>query len=361
MKLYSTLIPYLLLVSFYTGQINKLDIEKIDVINKSPYAGVAVPLVGVYDTDKYKKENFEKSINVLKDKSKKHIWPWIFFNRFIGYEEGESSHDPHVLAGIQYFHNIKGMDIYNEVGALDDFYEIWRIALKAAKELGSPGILIDHEAYNDYKNYDLSHISKQLGKSEKEVKSRLKLIGAELVNITEKEYPKAILWFLSTDFGFSENYINPSIEDGYRTITYIILGMLQRARELKSELKFVEGGEISLGLLGYCYLSLEDLEETTRKRKEQYKAMLATYPNFYLGGTIAPWDDIHSKKDWMTKGKCGKSKLSNIKDFKPLYQHLFSCYQYVWIYAAKAANYNPYDANLSYKYNTIIDEIINQK
>ncbi len=53
MKLFSSVLPYLLLVSFYSGQINNFGIEKIKAINESPYHGVAVALIGAYDTGKY--------------------------------------------------------------------------------------------------------------------------------------------------------------------------------------------------------------------------------------------------------------------------------------------------------------------
>lgn len=53
-----------------------------------------------------------------------------------------------------------------------------------------------------------------------------------------------------------------------------------------------------------------------------------------LGGTIAPWYEADLKTGWITKGKCGKSELKNIIDFKPLFNHLFESYNYVWIYGA---------------------------
>ena len=72
------------------------------------------------------------------------------------------------------FNKIKGMDLWNETGALNDFFNIWKMSLKIAKELGSPGIFVDAEAYNNYKIYDIAYLSGLLGKSEIEVKQRLK-------------------------------------------------------------------------------------------------------------------------------------------------------------------------------------------
>jgi hypothetical protein len=78
LKVYSTIIPYLLLVSFYTGHILNFGQNKIDTINSSPYHGVAVPLVGAYDSEAYSYERFKESIERISKYSKRDIWPWIF-------------------------------------------------------------------------------------------------------------------------------------------------------------------------------------------------------------------------------------------------------------------------------------------
>ena len=248
------------------------------------------------------------------------------------------------MAKTEYFQSIKGMDIYNESEALEDFKNIWRISLKIAKELSSPGIVIDPEAYNNYKNYQLSYLARQIHKPEEQIKKRLKEVGAELVEIAEKEYPEATLWFLFTGLGSPQ----------YRTVTYIIQGMLERAKEKGSKLKFVSGGE----LMGYCYDSLDDLKETIKRRNESFSDIIATYPNLYLGGTIAPWNDVKLKKGNFTKGKCGRSKLKTMEDFKPLIGQLLKSYGYVWIYAAKMVRYNPYSPDVSSTYNKTIGELI---
>lgn len=354
MKLFSSVIPYLLLVSFYSGTFNNFGLDKIKAINESPYHGVAVSLIGAYDTGKYTEKDFDNAVKLFKKESKKHIWPWVFFNRFIGYKEGERALSP--SANNQYFKNIKGMDIYNEAGALEDFYNIWRMSLKMARNLGSAGIVVDPEVYNNYKTYRLAYVANQLGKPEDEVKKRLKEIGAELADIAEKEYPEATLWFLFTGLGSPVKTLNPFGDKEYRTVTYIIQGMLERSKERGSKLKFVSGGELSLG---YCYESLEDLKGTIKKRNESFSHVIATYPTFYLGGTIAPWNDANLKKEgYFRKGKCGKNDLKNMDDFKPLIGQLLKSYQYVWIYAAMMVGYNPYDSDVSFAYNKAIIEVM---
>lgn len=353
MELFSSALPYLLLVSFYSGQINDFGLDKIKAINESPYNGVAVALIGAYDTGKYSENDFEPAVRLLKKESKKHIWPWVFFNRFVGFDPQEGiAHSGHG-GNKAYFKQIKGMDIYNEACALEDFYNIWRISFKIAKETGSSGIVIDPEAYNNFKNYQLSYVARQLDKPEEEIKKRLKEIGAKLVDIAEEEYPEATLWFLFTGLGNSKT-LNPFADKEYRTVTYIIRGMLERAKEIGSKLKFVSGGE----LLGYCYESFDDLKERIKNRSEQFSAILKVFPNLYLGGTIAPWDKPEQKKDWMLKGKCGKSDLKGIDEFKPLISYLIKSYSYVWIYAATAARYDPYNPDIYTPYNKSIQGAI---
>ena len=45
MKLHSLVIPYLLLVSFYTPRLNHLTAKDIQAINHSPYNGIVAPLI----------------------------------------------------------------------------------------------------------------------------------------------------------------------------------------------------------------------------------------------------------------------------------------------------------------------------
>src|SRR5271157_2085285 len=90
MKLYGSFLPYLLLVSFYTPGINGFNAYKINSINNSPYNGVAIQLVDLHSTKCFA-SNIEPAIRMLNRTCKKHVWPWIYFNRFVGAERGSKN------------------------------------------------------------------------------------------------------------------------------------------------------------------------------------------------------------------------------------------------------------------------------
>ncbi len=348
MKLYSTLIPYLLLVSYYTPLINDFGTFHSKMINASPYDGVAIQLTSWYDAKRYTEGDFRPGVEVVKKELAKHIWPWVHFNRFYGYtpaEEGGQTFAP--TSDNPYFRGIKGMDVYNEAGALGDFLGFFTIALRIARELGSPGIVIDPELYNDYKLRDVRYVANKLGKTEEETKQALENIGVHLADITEDEYPDAMLWFF---------YTRVWLDKEYRSETYIILGLLKRAKQKGLKLKVISGGESGLG---YCYTSLQDLQGKIVWRRERVAPIIAAYPNLYEGGVIAPWDDPGMKRGWMTERKCGQSPFKSAQDFKPLIGLLLRSYQFVWIYSCWAAQYDPYDPKIATNYNKAIEEVQN--
>jgi hypothetical protein len=352
MKLNSVVLPYLLLVTFYSGELHNFDFKKVHIINESPYYGVAVPLMHPYDTKKFALTDFVRSAVQLRDTCKKHIWPWVFFNRFYSYKERPGSHR---LSKVKYFQDIKGMDIYNKTGALTDFYQIWRNALKLSLALDSPGIVVDPEEYNNHDLARLSYLAEQVGKSEDEVKQRLKAIGAELVDIADETCPRAILWFLYTGIAtpVRTQKIFPIRE--FSPISYIVLGMLERAKAKGSKIKIVSGGEDSLG---YCHISYDDLQKTVIDRNKAFKSALDSYPRLYLGGTIAPWNEVKVREGYWGRNKCGNSMLKNMDDFQPLITYLLKSYDYIWIYAASGLNYDPYDAKIYPVFNKVIHQAL---
>src|SRR5579872_2787833 len=118
----------LMLVSFLTHSFKHFDSAQIQAVNASPYQAVAVPLTDTYSVRKPAEEEFMDEVALIKASSKKQIWPWIFLNRIVGSKADAKSLSPD--ADNPYFRRIKGLDLYNEAGALDDFIELWRIALR---------------------------------------------------------------------------------------------------------------------------------------------------------------------------------------------------------------------------------------
>ena len=77
---------YLLYVSFRTPFYRKLQFNHLQILNKSPYDGFAVQIISAYSDQKVNFEEFKNVISLIKKHTNKHIWPWIFLNRIIGYD-----------------------------------------------------------------------------------------------------------------------------------------------------------------------------------------------------------------------------------------------------------------------------------
>ncbi|HAY21598.1 MAG TPA: hypothetical protein DCY27_05430 [Desulfobacterales bacterium] len=309
-------------------------------------------LIRHYEVQKINELNIKQNIELLKNNSHKHIWPWVFFNRFIGYrEEGKPASS---LARKDYFSNIKGIDVYNHAGALNDFYDIFRFSLKLARNLNTPGIVVDPEIYNSLKAYSVSYVASELNKPKDEVIRSLRNIGADLADITHQEYPEAILWFFFTGLGYPYTFLNPQDYGTLRTCSYIIQGLLDRAKERNYNFIVVSGGELGLG---YCYKSLGDLVSRINSRNSACKNILSNYHQLQLGGTIALWDNHLLKKGWFLKGKCGASRIYNLEGFQPLLKHLSQSYKYIYIYNSWGTGYNPFNLNSSIKYNSFLNQI----
>jgi hypothetical protein len=297
---------------------------------------------------------FKNKAKHITSMTNKDIWPWVFFNKFVGFSEGAKSNSPY--SNSIHFRRIRGLDIPNETGAFQDFANLFRIALRLAKENNWPGVLVDPEAYNDYRNYSVQFVAKQQKRSIEDVTAELKNAGAYLLSIAEKEYPEATLWFLFTRLSQNEKITNGKTnKKDFSSVSYILIGMLEKAKEVKSSVKIICGAE---SFLGYCNTSLNHLQKKIATRGRKYAEALSVYPNLVLGGTIAPWGDVHKKTRWMQKGVCEASELKKIEDFKPLFEQLLTSYNYVWIYAASAAGYFPYDPEISIPFNRVLTKAI---
>lgn len=325
-----TLTAYLLLVSF-ANYLNGFDSSKLATFNASPYNGIAIILADQYDDQRHVVANFDRNLKKIKSHTGKDLWPWVFWNRVIGFNSPGHSGSPK-LANKSYFARVRGWDLYNKAGNLRDFYNMYEIALWEAKALGAPGIVVDLETYNDYSTMSVKHLAEEMGTSPANVESQLTTIGGNLANIAGKVYPTAVVWFFLTRVATRDT--NSDYSQGY-----LVRGMLREAQAEKSSIRIVSGGEA----WGYCWPSLMELERATAERKKVYQHLLDQYPNLVLGGTIAPWTDASHKRGWMLSGACAENGQRTAADFQPFLRFLGQAYTYVWVYASgDAAGYDPF-------------------
>jgi hypothetical protein len=326
--------------------------DAIAALNESPYPGVAIPLVSQVDTCPLNYSEFKPAIIDIKAtlKSGKTVWPWIFFNRLIGYDNKNGNSHAGVTPA-PYYQHIKGMDVTGQTQALHDFYDAFRYSLRAAKELNSPGIVVDVEAYNNYKAQGLPALSKFTGLSQDSLQQRLQNIGSNMVGIAKEEYPNAVIWFLWD--GLTTEYIHSFKNARYRAQTYIVLGMLKAAKGQNLPLRIISGGETN----GYCYPSLRSLRTTIIQRKRSYAPLLRQYPNLYLGGTLTLWLNPHSRKGWLLTKDCGGAGGLGAHQLMGMIDELERSYDYVWIYANSASDYNPYSQSDASKMNPLLKNV----
>ncbi|MBI5252034.1 MAG: hypothetical protein HY912_21275, partial [Desulfomonile tiedjei] len=316
-------VPYLIVITFYSDAIKPTTLATVraqyaPTINKSAYHGVAIaPVKSSQTLATSGAQNFDWMVTGTG--ITKQVWPWVFINRIIAKPSGSTQ--PAGFAGI------KGMDVLDRAGALTDFYRIFEMSLAFAKKHGSPGVVFDPEAYHDYNVYRLDRLSSLTGISQTNLITALKNIGAKMTDIINATYPDAVIWSLTARF--YEMTLSPG---RYSSVTWIQMGMLDRAKETHSRMKLVEGGENSMW---YCHLSLADLNSDMNKRAGWYAPALKAWPNnFRMGATISPWQDVAHKSGWLTVGECGASQAKTIAEFVPMFTRLMTAYDYVWIYAA---------------------------
>lgn len=128
----------------------------------------------------------------------------------------------------EYFRKIKGMDLGNTTGGRADFLKLWRYALRAAKEWNPPGIMLDPEAYNDYRTYDVRFLSRIRGEGIAEVIGACKELGADMAKVVAEEYPTCVIWSLFTRF--EKTLGGGNLPLLYTTPSYILLVFSNSAR-----------------------------------------------------------------------------------------------------------------------------------
>jgi hypothetical protein len=354
-KYFRTLEPgkrcYLKLITFYTKKLGECDPQTLAVLNDSAYAGVAIPMEGSYETNPIPDfESLKPQLQKVREALKIDPWPWVALNRIFGAPSDRSGHAVSHALNLDYFLNIKGMDIGSDGAARADYLKLWRLAVRAAREWKSPGVMWDPEAYNDYRAYDVPFVAKQRGESVDDVIRECEALGADMAKIVAEEYPQCIVWSLFSRLELSRSMPGRK-EKFYTTPTHITLGLLKYAKENKVPLKYLCGGETTPG---YCDKSVEDLKRKIAKRDSDLAPFLEEFPDhLFLAGTISPYHDYNLCTGWIQKGYEG-TPFKTIRDFEPLFKTLFDAYDWVWIYASSAAKTEPYKPENNKMYSDVL-------
>ncbi len=347
---------YLSLITFYTHDLKDETPERMQLLNDSAYAAVAMKLVGGYDTGPVPTvEELRPQIDMVKQNLKLDPWPWVFSNRFIGRPEDARGHSGLGQSSPDYFKRINILDLDNAAGARRDMLDLWRLAVKLAKEWQAPGIVMDLEAYNNYRAYSVKYVAEKRGESVAQVIAQCEQVGADLAKIIEQEYPQCIVWSL---FSHTQRVHKLPGYDGpvYSTAGHITLGFLKYCKAHELPAKYLCGGETSPG---YYNRNVEALKQKIARRDEAMAHLLEEFPDhFFLAGTISPYHDYKILTSWIKQRAGDDPELKTIADFEPMFRTLFEAYDWVWIYASSAAKTEPYKAENSKLYSEVLSRAL---
>ena len=266
----------------------------------------------------------------------KHIWPVVFITPILQFVPGKVHASWGVNAEMHAQADIPGLDLENETGARDVLEHNWRNALLIARKLGSPGIMFDAEFYFGGIE-DMADLAERRGEDIATSAAKCRALGARLADIAEEAYPGAVVFWFFTDLHRPQEKWSP--------VPYICLGALQRAREIDSRQLHVDGGETGVG---YLHRSLDALKVRIHNRWIETRDFVQAYPNFELGGVLAPYVDVKERVPWMTFDQIGEEQTA--ADFEGHFETLFENYRYTWIYGTHVSpltGFNPWDGEHS--------------
>ena len=346
---------YLKLITFYTKPLDVIDLKAAAVLNDSAYAGVAIPLLGSYSTEPIPPfESLKPRLAEVRDAVKIDLWPWVAVNRLIGAPEDGHGHAGSHAKDLSYFTKIRTLDLDTGGHARSDFLHLWRNALQAARFWKSPGVMIDLEAYNNYRAYNVDYVARKRGETVDAVIEKCEALGADLARSVGELYPACTVWSLFSRLERS-SVMSGRDERIWTTSSYITLGLLRHAKANGIPLKFLCGGETTPG---YCNKTVDELKWKIAERDEAVAPFLEEFrERFFLAGTISPFHDYEITTGWIQKKYKGTG-LKTIEDFEPFFRTLFDAYDWVWIYASSAAKTMPYKAENNTRYSRILREAL---
>ena len=339
---------YLMLIN--TAIASLMTPEKFVQFEKSPYDGIAVAFLHAYDVAPVPSvAEMDGRIKEWKKITKKDIWPWVYFNRMLAVDPA----DKNPYSRDAYFRKFSGADLSGKSGAQKDFLQNWRNALTAAKDTKAPGIVFDPEFYNYQSAYDLTLLARETNTKPEETIGMLRQLGARMADIAAEQYPGAILWFMFTGLGYPEYKVVVG-HPYYPSPAYIVFGLLDEIRVRHLQLTLISGGE---GSLGYCHETLEQFQDSIRKRESKFAPHLQEYQGILeLGGTLTLWSDRTQKQGWVKEGACGTSTAATIEDLQPYLELLLKSFRYNWIYGSGDGGYQAFAPLVATRFDNVINK-----
>lgn len=343
--------PYLNLITFYTPKLVEAEPEKMKLLRDSAFDGVAMPVEGGYVSAAVPEyAPLLAKAQSAQSAAGKQVWPWIFLNRMIGSPEDAQGHAGANAADPGYFQKIKILDLDNAAGARAQYLALFRLAVRLARELKSPGIVLDLEAYNNYPVYNVGYVAERRGETPQQVIAGCEKLGADMARVCAEEYPACVVWSLFSRLETRQSV--PGLDQpALTTVGCMSLGFLKYCLAQHLPTRYLCGGEDSVG---YYSADLPALQRKITTRAAALSPYLEQFPaNFELAGTISPYHDYHVLTSWLQKVAGADPQLKTIADFQPFFRTLFEQYDWVWIYAASAGKANPYAPALSATYSAV--------
>jgi len=334
---------YLMLVN--TALAEKMKPEMLRQFDKSPYDGLAVAFSWNYDTKPAPTvADIDAQIASWRNLTKKDIWPWVYLNRIVATDDAQKN--PYTTG--PYFHQIQGADLENKTGAQKEFLQTWTNYLTAARDSHLPGIVCDMEFYNNYKEYNPTELSRQMGKTPEQTQQLLKELGARMADSAASQYPDATLWFLFTGLGM-QAHSSSDPQPYYMAPAYVAMGLLDEIQKKQYRLKVISGGEAGLG---YCQPTLRHFQQQIQQRAAGFAPYLQKYGGILeLGGTMTLWKDEAGRKSI-----CPDSDAPTVDDLRPYVELLLRTYRYNWIYGSGDQGYYAFDSQIALQFDATISK-----
>jgi hypothetical protein len=247
------------------------------------------------------------------------------------------------------------------------FYGEYKAALWFAKQMGSSSVMIDHEAYINYSAVKLGNLvkherlkslnKKSIEQARADILTRLRAVGTNLANITQRIYPDVHVWSLALKFNYGFQTTlrgNGEIRavdfaDNADVTGIIFYYMLRKASLENYTFKLIEGGE---NTVWYPKYSVQYSMTKLQEQEAKMESFLTTFPNnFALGAPMVFWKDFESDfaNDDRFKLLMGNRKLEArfLEDLAPVFKDLLTNRQYIWIYPVTRAyhRYDPFETN----------------